>query len=225
MSQYLLGVIPFKTVYFHGIVRDEKGRKISKSLGNNIDPVDMALKYGSDAVRMGLIVGTGPGSDSKISEQKIRGYKNFANKLWNITRFVLSSTENTVIDRDFSAWSKDDKKIMDEFGNLLTQITKEMDEYKYYLVAEKLYAYVWHEFADIILEESKSILAENVDVDKKDGGNEEEKTSRKQLLLHILEKSLRALHPFTPFVTEEIWKDIPLPAADKKLLMIEDWPR
>ncbi len=94
MSTYLLGDIPFHTVYLHGIVRDEQGRKISKSLGNNIDPVDMAKKYGADAVRMSLIIGTGPGNDSKLGENKIKGYKNFSNKLWNIARFVLTSTEN-----------------------------------------------------------------------------------------------------------------------------------
>ncbi|MDP1625226.1 MAG: valine--tRNA ligase [bacterium] len=214
MSQYVLGTVPFKTVYFHGIVRDEKGRKISKSLGNNIDPVDMAMKYGADAVRMGLIVGTGPGSDSKISENKIKGYKNFANKIWNITRFVLSSTEGVSLDRGFTEWSADDAKIMSNFSALLVEVTKEMDEFKYHIVAEKLYGYVWREFADVILEASKKVLAEGSDADK---------ISRKQLLLHILEKSLRALHPFAPFVTEEIWKDMPI--ADKKPLIIEEWPR
>ncbi|HEY9480701.1 MAG TPA: valine--tRNA ligase [Candidatus Paceibacterota bacterium] len=216
MSTYLLGEIPFKTVYLHGLVRDEKGQKISKSLGNNIDPVDMAKKYGADAVRMGLIIGTGPGNDSKVGENKIKGYKNFSNKLWNITRFVLSSTEGVSIDRSFSAWSADDKKLIEELDALLREAAKEMDEYKLHLVGEKLYAYIWHDFADIILEASKPILSSESDADK---------ASRKQLLLHILERCVRALHPFMPFVTEEIWKDIPLsPATLKKPLIIEAWP-
>jgi valyl-tRNA synthetase len=213
MSQYLLGTIPFKTVYLHGLVRDEQGRKISKSLGNNIDPVDMAAKYGADAVRMGLIIGTGPGNDSKIGENKIKAYKNFANKLWNITRFVLSSTEGLSVDKSFTAWSDRDSALIVEQDALINEITREMDEYKFYLVGEKLYAYAWHNFADAILEESKGILA---------NGTDAEKLSRKQFLLHTLERVLRALHPFMPFVTEEIWKDMPV--ADKKPLIIETWP-
>ncbi|HVU06334.1 MAG TPA: valine--tRNA ligase [Candidatus Paceibacterota bacterium] len=213
MSTYLVGDIPFKTVYLHGLVRDAKGQKMSKSLGNIIDPLDMGAKYGTDAVRMSLIVGIGPGSDTKMSEDKIRAYKNFANKLWNIARFVLSSTGDERLDAGFSAWSADDKKIVEEFREILKEATKEMDELKFYLVAEKLYAYIWHEFADIIIETSKKILAEGSDADK---------ASRKQLLLHILAGSLRALHPFTPFVTEEIWSDMPI--ANKKPLIIETWP-
>src|SRR5207253_1977036 len=106
MSTYLLHEIPFKTVYFHGLVRDEKGRKISKSLGNNIDPVDMAKKYGADATRMSLIVGVGPGNESRVGEDKIKAYKNFANKIWNITRFILGSTEGYSYDPDFNSWSE-----------------------------------------------------------------------------------------------------------------------
>ncbi len=214
MSQYILGTKPFDTVYLHGLVRDSQGRKMSKSLGNIIDPLDMAKKYGTDAVRMSLIVGTGPGNDTKMSEDKIRAYKNFANKLWNITRFVLSATEGEKLEVDFAAFSADDTKLIAERTTLFTEITKEMEEYKYYLVAEKLYAYTWHEFADIILENSKEILANGSDTDKK---------SRKQFLLHTLSHILKALHPFVPFVTEEIWKDMPI--ADKKLLIIETWPR
>lgn len=213
MSGYLLDTIPFKTVYLHGIVRDEQGRKISKSLGNNIDPVDMAAKYGADAVRMGLIIGTGPGNDSKIGENKIKGYKNFANKIWNITRFVLSSTESVSLDRNFSAWSERDKALIAEQDALIAEVTKEMDEYKFHLVGEKLYGYVWRNFADLILEESKPVLA---------GDDGVAKASRQQFLLRTLDVTLRALHPFMPFVTEEIWKDLPI--ADKKPLIIETWP-
>ncbi|HVT75278.1 MAG TPA: class I tRNA ligase family protein, partial [Candidatus Paceibacterota bacterium] len=213
MSTYLVGDIPFKTVYLHGLVRDAQGRKMSKSLGNIIDPLDMATKYGTDAVRMSLIVGIGPGSDTKMSEDKIRAYKNFANKLWNIARFVLSSTEKESVEKDFSLWSADDAKLMGEFRDILKEASKEMDELKFYLVAEKIYAYVWHEFADIIVERSKEVFSKGSDTDKK---------SRKQLLLHILADSLKALHPFAPFVTEEIWSDMPI--TDKKPLIIETWP-
>jgi valyl-tRNA synthetase len=214
MSEYLLGTKPFKTVYLHGLVRDGQGRKMSKSLGNIIDPLDMSTKYGTDAVRMSIIVVTVPGNDTKMSEDKIRAYKNFANKLWNITRFVLSSTEGEVLEPGFKAFSTDDAKLITERDAIITEITKEMDEYKYYLVAEKLYAYTWKEFADIILENSKEIIANGTEADKK---------SRKQFLLHTLVVILKTLHPFVPFVTEEIWKDMPL--ADKKYLIIETWPQ
>lgn len=222
MSTYLLGEVPFKTVYIHGLVRDTKGRKISKSLGNNIDPLDMIAKYGADAVRMALIVGVGPGSDSKVDEQKIKAYKLFANKLWNITRFVLTSIDGTKMDPKFSAWTTRDAAHMTKLGALLAEVTKEMDEYKFYLVAEKLYHYAWHEFADVILEESKAIIAADTSTD---GGTPSDKMaadSRKQLLIHTLVKIVKALHPFMPFVTEEIWGS--LPVDDKELLIVEKWP-
>lgn len=212
MSTYLLDAVPFKTVYMHGIVRNSDGSKMSKSKGA-IDPLEMCDKYGTDAARMSLIVGNGPGNDTRMSEDKIRAYKNFANKLWNIARFVFSSTEGEKLDPAFPNFFPDDKKLNDERAALMKELAKEMDEFKYYLVAEKLYAYAWKEFADIILEKSKDILA---------NGSDAEKKSRKQLLLATLADILRALHPFTPFVTEEIWKDIPL--ADKKPLIIESWP-
>jgi valyl-tRNA synthetase len=213
MSTYLLGEVPFRTVYLHGLVRDTKNRKISKSLGNNIDPVDMIKKYGADAVRMSLIVGVGPGNDSKLDEQKIRAYKLFSNKLWNVARFVFDNTAGERIEADFRDHSPAGTKLRDEQHALIAEITKEMEEYKLYLVAEKLYHYVWHEFADKILEESKKVLQE---------GNIGEVKSRKQFLLHSLETILKALHPFMPYVTEEIWAD--MPKSDKNLLIVEKWP-
>ena len=212
MSTYLIGTVPFKTVYLHGLVRNNDGSKMSKSKGA-IDPLEMCNKYGTDAVRMSLIVGTGPGNDTRMSEDKIRAYKNFANKLWNITRFVLSSTEGEVLEKDFKAFSPDDAKLITERDAIVAEISKEMDDFKYYLVSEKLYAYTWKEFADIILENSKDIIAKGLDADKK---------SRKQFLLQTLAVILKTLHPFVPFVTEEIWKDMPI--ADKKPLIIETWP-
>lgn len=214
MAGCLLGDIPFKTVYLHGLVRDEKGRKMSKSLDNIIDPLDMVTRYGGDATRLSLIIGSGPGNDTRLSEDKIRGYKNFANKLWNITRFVLESTApETEPDRSFSAYTESDRKIKSEFESLIGEITTEMDQFKFYLVGEKLYHYAWHEFADKVLEESKKIFQ---------AGNEEEKRSRKQMLLCILESLLRAMHPFMPYVTEEIWQEL---KKGKSLLMVESWPR
>ena len=212
MSTYLLGEVPFKTVYLHGLIRDTQGRKMSKSLGNGLDPLEVIEKYGADAVRMSLIIGTGPGNDSKMSEDKIRAYKNYANKLWNITRFVLSNTEEVKSSDSFNNYSNKDKELLKEQDDFIKEITKEMEEYKFYLVGEKIYAYTWSKFADIILEESKKIFTE---------GSEEEKISRKYFLIGTLEKILKILHPFMPFVTEEIWQTM-----DKdRLLMVERWPK
>ncbi len=211
MSTYLLGEIPFKTVYLHGIVRDSQGRKMSKSLGNALDPLELTAKYGADAVRMSLIIGTGPGNDSKMSEDKIRAYKNYANKLWNITRFVLSNTENVKSSDLFNNYSDKDKELLKEQDDFLKEITKEMQEYKFYLVGEKIYQYTWTKFADVILEDSKKIF---------ENGNQEEIISRKYFLINTLEKILKVLHPFMPFVTEEIWQTM----SKDRLLLIEKWP-
>lgn len=211
MTGYGLGTIPFKTVYLHGTVRDAKGQKMSKSLGNGIDPLDVAKEFGADAGRMALVYGTAPGTDSKISNDKIKGYKHFANKLWNITRFVLENTKDVSLVADFDQYSPNDSKLREAQHNLLVEITKEMDEYMFHIASEKIYGYIWHEFADKIIEESKKIFTE---------GTEEEKTSRKQLLLHTLDKILRVLHPFMPFVTEEIWTTM----GHKDLLLVSSWP-
>jgi valyl-tRNA synthetase len=213
MSTYLLGDVPFKTVYLHGLVRDAQGRKMSKSLGNIIDPLDVAQKYGADAVRMSLIVGTGPGNDSKMSEDKIKAYKNFANKLWNITRFILSSCDAIEYDPAFTASTDQDTALIQERDEILKTITIEMQEYKFYLAGDKIYQYAWSRLADVIIEESKAILQ---------SGSATEKNSRAQFLLDTLMKIVSVLHPFMPFVTEELWSL--LPVKEKKLLMVSTWP-
>jgi valyl-tRNA synthetase len=212
MSGFHLGQIPFKTVYLHGLVRDEKGRKISKSLGNNIDPVDMIAKYGTDAVRMSLIIGTSTGMDSKISEQKIKAYKHFANKLWNIARFVLLNLSDS---NDFTKanFTSEDQALIDELATVTSDITQDMESYRFYLAGEKIYHYAWHNFADKIIEDSKSKLASEDTVIKQ---------SAQRMLLEILTTCLKTLHPFMPFVTEEIYSK--LPNKEKDLLMIESWP-
>ncbi len=220
MSGFHLGQVPFKTVMIHGLVRDAKGRKFSKSLNNGIDPLDMITKYGADALRMGLLVGTMIGNDIKFDEQKVKGYKNFANKLWNITRFILTSVEGTEYAAEFTAWTEADVKLREELATLTKEITKEMDEYKFYLVSEKIYHYIWHNLADKILEDSKPIFAASTDT--KDAIAAQ--ASRKQFLLHTLRTCLILLHPFMPFVTEEIWQSAPW-NKEKKLLMVQNWPK
>lgn len=210
-SKYLLKDIPFKSVYFHGLVRDEKGRKMSKSLGNIIDPLDMIQKYGADALRMSLIVGTGPGNDTKLVEDKIKAYKHFANKIWNITRFVLTYTEDIVYDKDFTDFTAEDKALLDEQKTIFKDITKEIESYKYYLAGEKIYHYTWSRFADIILEDSKEIFKT---------GSEQAKISRAHFLRNSLKDLLIVLHPFMPFITEEIWQTLQI--SDKPL-MVSKW--
>jgi len=214
LGLYVTGKIPFKKVYLHGLVLDAKGQKMSKSKGNVIDPLILTDKYGTDAFRIGMIVGNTPGTSLSLSEDKIRAYKNYANKLWNITRFVLTNTDNVKYDENFSNYTESDVILINERATFIEEITKEMDEYKFYLVGEKIYHYTWSRFADIILEESKDIFK---------NGNQTEKISRAQFLLDTLNKILKILHPFMPFVTEEIWNI--LPTNNKKLLMVEVWPK
>ena len=210
MTEFTLGTIPFKTVYLHGLVRDAQGRKMSKSLGNNMDPLDVTAKFGADAARMALVVGNTPGTDMRISEDKVKGYKHFANKLWNIARFVLDNTNGADLEVPLT---EPDKVLLAGMEELTKNITKDIDEYRVYMAAEKIYHYAWHEFADKILEESKPILA---------GSDASARASRARLLVTLLDRTLRLLHPFMPFVTEEIYQS--MPTKDAKFLMIAKWP-
>ena len=209
MSQYLIGEIPFKTVYLHGILRDAKGQKFSKSLGNGVDPIEVIETYGADALRMAMIVGIGPGADSKFDIQKVKAYGKFSNKIWNATRFVLDNVQNFDLLSPV-VYDEEDKKSDEELKALIKEITKEMDEYKFYIVAEKLYHYFWHTFADVIIERSKKKILENRNAD-----------SAKRLFYTQLTILLTALHPFMPFITEEIWSMLP---ESKGLLMVKKWP-
>ena len=210
MTEFTLNTIPFKTVYLHGLVRDAQGRKMSKSLGNNLDPLDIAAKYGADAARMALVVGNTPGTDMRISEDKIKGYKHFANKLWNIARFVLENTQGA----DTAALlSAGDAEILSVLDALTKEVTIDIEEFRIYMAAEKIYHYAWHELADKILEESKPVLS---------GTDASARSSRSRLLILLLDRTLRLLHPFMPFVTEEIWHS--MPTKDAKFLMVANWP-
>ncbi|MES2023277.1 MAG: valine--tRNA ligase [Patescibacteria group bacterium] len=219
LGLYITGKVPFKTVYLHGLVLDAKGQKMSKSKGNVINPLDLTAKYGTDAFRIGMVVGNTPGTSLALAEDRIKGYGKFSNKIWNATRFVLEQTKDFKIP-EMPSYDEEDKKSDEELKNLIQEITKEMDEYKFYIVAEKLYHYFWHTFADIIIERSKKKILENRNAD-----------SAKALLFTQLTTLLKTLHPFMPFVTEEIWSMLPenptsqsSDGASKNLLMIEKWP-
>ena len=212
MSGFNRGEVPFKYVYLHGLVRDEKGRKMSKSLGNIIDPVDMIEKYGADAARLSLIVGAAVGNDIKLSEQRIKGYKHFANKIWNIARFILTNIDGYDVSEK-PQLTKEDEAHLKVLNETILAGTENIEKFRLDLAADSFYHYVWHEVADNILEESKTIFQ---------GDNTEAKASRAWLLYHILTTSLKLLHPFMPFVTEEVWQS--LPHKDAEMLLIAKWP-
>jgi len=214
MSTYLTGQVPFKTVYLHGLVRDEKGKKMSKSLGNIINPLDMIEKFGTDATRLSLIIGAAPGNDMPLSENRIKGYKNFANKIWNISRFVLTHT-HTIDTNRAPSYSARDTEILANLSTIIAEVTKEIEKFNLFIAGEKSYHYVWSEFADVVLEESKSILASTDEVAKH---------ARQMVLVQCLTTSLKLLHPFMPFVTEAIWQELPTPMKDADMLMIAKWP-
>lgn len=214
MTGFALDTIPFHTVYLHGTVRDAQGRKMSKSLGNGIDPIDIAQKFGADAGRMALIVGNTPGTDTRISEDKIKAYKHFANKIWNMTRFVLENTKDYSLEESHGKLTDGDKAKLEEIYALAKEVTADMEGYKFYLAAEKLYHYTWHTLADKILEEAKPRLKNNPDpMDLK---------SLQWTLLELLRTSIILLHPFMPFITEEIWGSLPNKELD--MLMVAPWP-
>lgn len=207
MSGFALGQVPFSRVYLTGIIRDGQGRKFSKSLGNGIDPIDITEKYGADAARMSLVVGNTPGTDMRLAEDKIKGYKHFGNKLWNISRFILENSEDA---GDIT--TDEDKALRAEFDTLAREVTEDLEGYRAYLAAEKLYQYAWRRLADEILEASKPILS---------GDDAAAAASRKAVLLSILRDLLALLHPFMPFVTEEIWGSLP---STTTLLIASRWP-
>jgi valyl-tRNA synthetase len=214
MSTYHTGQVPFKNVYLHGLVRDEKGKKMSKSLGNVIDPLTMIEKYGADATRLSLIIGAAPGNDMPLSENKVKGYKNFANKVWNISRFILTHT----IDADTSVSatrSTRDEEIITTLKATVADVTAEIEKFNLYLAGEKTYHYVWDELAAVVLEESKLIFAS-------DDANAI--LARQQVLIECLTTSLKLLHPFMPYVTETIWQELPTNMKDSELLIVAKWP-
>jgi valyl-tRNA synthetase len=210
---YLGKKVPFREVYLHGLVNDAKGKKMSKSVGNVISPADLSLKYGTDALRMSLIVGNTPGTDLAMSEDKVRGYRNFANKVWNITRFVLEHTEGVNVSAPLTS---NDEVLKKEFEDLARDITKDLEAYRIYMAAEKLYHYMWHRLADEILEESKVIFAKSEDTVAV--------ASRKAFLYQTLLDCLKTLHPFMPFITEEIWQSLHTDAQSTFPLMVTSWP-
>lgn len=203
---YLTGQVPFKDIYMHGMVLDAKGQKMSKSKGNVMSPIDLADEFGTDALRMSLLVGNTPGNDIPLTIDKVRAYKKFVNKLWNIARFVFENTSNTDTELDTAS------DMHGRLGVAKTEIAGHIENYQLHMAAESMYHYIWHDFADIVIEDIKKILndAQATDV---------EKTKARGQLRGMFAEVLKIAHPFMPFVTEEIWSDM-----DKDdLLMVERW--
>lgn len=208
---YRTGQVPFTHVYLHGLVRDAKGQKMSKSKGNVISPLEITEKFGTDALRMGLIVGNTPGTDLNLDPQKVGAYRKFANKLWNITRFILTSAP-VVVEKPVLVDS--DMEILARLDAVSADVTADLDAFRFHLAAEKLYHYAWNEVADTILEASKPVLA---------GDDTVARDSRAYTLYVVLTRVLTMLHPFMPFVTETIWQNLPAALRDTELLMVRKW--
>ena len=205
---------PFKTVFIHGLVRDDKGRKMSKSLGNGIDPLEMAEKYGADALRFNLITGNSPGNDMRFYVEKCEAMRNFANKIWNASRYVLMNltVEETGLP-DAADLEIEDKWVLTKLNTLIKEVTENMDTYELGVASAKVYDFIWDTYCDWYIELTKARLY---------GENEKSKLAAQKVLVYVLDQFLRLLHPFMPFITEEIWQAIP---HEGKFLMLADWPK
>ena len=205
---------PFKTVFIHGLVRDNKGRKMSKSLGNGIDPLEMAEKYGADALRFNLITGNSPGNDMRFYVEKCEAMRNFANKIWNASRYVLMNlaVEETGLP-DAADLEIEDKWVLTKLNTLIKEVTENMDAYELGVASAKVYDFIWDTYCDWYIELTKARLY---------GENEKSKLAAQKVLVYVLDQFLRLLHPFMPFITEEIWQAIP---HEGKFLMLADWPK
>ncbi len=208
------GKTPFHTVLIHGLVRDDKGRKMSKSLGNGIDPLEMIEKFGCDALRMNMVTGNSPGNDMRFYVERCEAMRNFANKLWNASRYVMMNLSEGALNRlpDFSKLEIADKWALSKLNTLIAEVTENLEKYELGVAVQKVYDYVWDTYCDWYIELTKARLYS-------------EDTERKQtaiaVLVYILDQILRLLHPFMPFITEEIWQSIP---HEGEALIVAKWP-
>jgi len=217
-----IGQKPFSHVYIHGTVRDESGAKMSKSLGNIIDPLEIIEDYGTDALRMSIIMLTAQGQDVYLSKDKFEMGRNFANKIWNASRFLMMSLEGVQvkpIERKPKDFSVEDQYILTKLQQVISSVTRSLDKYRFNDAAHELYDFFWHHFCDRYIEAVKPVFS---------GPNCPEKTQTQRVLLTVLETSLRLLHPMMPFITEEIWQQLKatgLLSSDHESIMISEWPK
>ena len=207
---------PFEKVLIHGLVRDDKGRKMSKSLGNGIDPLEMAERYGADALRFNLITGNSPGNDMRFYAEKCEAMRNFANKIWNASRFLMM---NLTIDRCVlpAETTREDKWILSKLNRLVKEVTENMETYELGVASAKVYDFIWDDYCDWYIEFTKGRLQ---------GTDEAAKEQAQQVLCYVLTQVLKLLHPFMPFLTEEIWQALPHgpEVPENSFLMVQSWP-
>lgn len=207
---------PFHTVFIHGLVRDDKGRKMSKSLGNGIDPLEIADKYGADALRFNLVTGNSPGNDMRFYTERCEAMRNFANKIWNASRFLMM---NLTIDKCAlpDRLELEDKWILSKLNRAIAEITDNMDRYELGVAAQKIYDFIWDDYCDWYIELTKTRLQ---------GEDGDSKAKAQQVLCYVLTQMLKLLHPFMPFITEEIWQALPHgdEVREGSFLMLQSWP-
>ena len=204
---------PFDTVFIHGIVRDAQGRKMSKSLGNGIDPLIVIDEYGADALRFTLATGNSPGNDMRFSDEKVGASRNFANKLWNAARFILMNLgEDEKAPHIPDELALEDKWILSLFNKLTKEVTDNLDKFELGIAVQKLYDFIWDVFCDWYIEISKIRL---------NSGDEKAAQTARDMLVYIMSNTLKLLHPFMPFITEEIWQTLP---HEGESIMISEWP-
>ena len=208
------GKLPFKDVLLNGLVRDDQGRKMSKSLGNGIDPLDIIRDYGADALRFTLVTGNTPGNDMRFYTKRVEANRNFANKLWNATRFLMMNMTDEITDSNFDLEKLhyEDKWILSKLQKVIKSITEKIEKYDIGLAADDIYGFIWSDFCDWYIEIVKPVLYSD---------NAEEKTNTVKVLLYVLENILKLLHPFMPYITEEIWQALPNREA---ALIVSKWP-
>ena len=207
-----MGKAPFNTVLIHGLVRDAQGRKMSKSLGNGIDPLEIIDKYGADALRFTLATGNSPGNDMRFSDEKVEASRNFANKLWNAARFVLMNLgEDEPAPHVPENLALEDKWILSKFNTLVRDVTDNLDKFELGLAVQKLYDFIWDILCDWYIELCKIRL---------NSDDEKAKSTAKAVLVYVMSNTLKLLHPFMPFITEEIWQTLP---HDGDTIMLSPW--
>ncbi|NLI60254.1 MAG: valine--tRNA ligase [Clostridiales bacterium] len=208
-----MGEIPFHHVFIHGIVRDSQGQKMSKSLGNGIDPLDVIAEYGADALRLTLLTGNSPGNDMRFYTERVEASRNFANKIWNASRFILMNLKDLVPHKPHTSdLDLSDRWIISKYNRLVKEVTENLEKYELGIAVQKLYDFIWSEFCDWYIELVKPRLYEQ-------GGNQKE--AALYTLVYVLSNALKLLHPFMPFITEEIWQHLP---HEGESIMISPWP-
>lgn len=208
-----MGEPPFNTVFIHGLIRDAQGRKMSKSLGNGIDPLEVIAQYGADALRFTLVTGNSPGNDLRFSQEKVEASRNFANKIWNASRFILMNIDGCDVKNELPAeLALEDKWIVHEFNQVVKSVTDNLEHFELGIAVQKLYDFLWDELCDWYIEIAKIRLQSS---------DEATAQAARQVLVWVMTGTLKLLHPFMPYITEEIWQTLP---HEGEAIMVSQWP-